>query len=132
MTLDYADRHVVVTGGTGELGAAVCAALISRGATCHLPVRQAFAPDGFALARHERVEVRTSIDLGDEAAVTEFYASLPPLWASIHVAGGFAMSPIADTTLASFEAMMTLNLTTCFVCCREAIRGFRRTGAGGR
>ena len=35
--MDYRDRHVVVTGGTGALGTAVVGALIEAGAICHVP-----------------------------------------------------------------------------------------------
>ncbi len=132
MALELDGRHVVVTGGTGELGSAVCAELLSRGASVHVPVRQAFVPESFALSRNERMSLRTSLDLTDEAAVAAFYRELPALWASIHVAGGFAMSPIAETSLDAFDAMMKLNLATCFLACREAIASFRRGGRGGR
>ena len=44
--MDYRDRHVVVTGGTGALGTAVVAALIEAGATCHVSwVHEDEAPD---------------------------------------------------------------------------------------
>jgi NAD(P)-dependent dehydrogenase (short-subunit alcohol dehydrogenase family) len=35
--VDYRDRHVVVTGGTGALGSALVGALIAGGAICHVP-----------------------------------------------------------------------------------------------
>ena len=38
--MDYRDRHVVVTGGTGALGRAVVDALLAAGAHCHVPYRQ--------------------------------------------------------------------------------------------
>lgn len=132
MTNEFADKRVVITGGTGGLGAAVCQALVDRGAICHVPSRRAFAPEGFSLVDHERVTVATSVDLLDEAALSSFYADLPDLWASIHVAGGFAMSAVEDTGLESFENMMKLNATSCFLSCREAVRKIRSSGDGGR
>jgi len=75
------------------------------------------------------------VNLTDEAAVTAFYANLPdPLWASVHLAGGFAMSAIAETTLAELRGQLDLNLVTTFLCCREAVRRMRQRGdgAGGR
>jgi NAD(P)-dependent dehydrogenase (short-subunit alcohol dehydrogenase family) len=36
--VDYRDRHVVVTGGTGALGTAVVGALVGAGAICHVPL----------------------------------------------------------------------------------------------
>ena len=35
--MDYRDRHVVITGGTGALGTAVVSALLAAGAVCHAP-----------------------------------------------------------------------------------------------
>ena len=38
------DRHVVITGGTGALGAAVVRAFIEAGATCHIPAIESTPP----------------------------------------------------------------------------------------
>ena len=35
--MDYRDRHVIVTGGTGGVGSGVVGALVGAGATCHVP-----------------------------------------------------------------------------------------------
>jgi NAD(P)-dependent dehydrogenase (short-subunit alcohol dehydrogenase family) len=129
MSGELAGRHVVVTGAAGALGGAVVDVLAEAGARCHLPVRGA-APA--ALAGRPALEVAPDIDLGDEAAVTAFYAGLPALWASVHLAGGFAMAPVVDTSLADFSAQLALNAATSFLCCREAVRAMRRGGAGGR
>lgn len=106
-------QHVVVTGGNGALGGAVVAHLEARGAVVHVP------------------DIST-VDLTNEAAAVAYYAGLPPLWASIQLAGGFAMSPIVDTALADFERQWRMNAVTCFLACREAVRSIRRTGNGGR
>ena len=47
--MDYRDRHVVVTGGTGALGHAVVSALIEAGAFCHVPSIDAAEAERFAL-----------------------------------------------------------------------------------
>jgi NAD(P)-dependent dehydrogenase (short-subunit alcohol dehydrogenase family) len=73
-----------------------------------------------------------AFDLADEAQATAYFAGLPPLWASIHLVGGFAMKPLVDTTLADFERQWRTNTVTCFLACREAARSMRQTGAGGR
>jgi NAD(P)-dependent dehydrogenase (short-subunit alcohol dehydrogenase family) len=126
LKLDFADRHVVVSGGTGALGAAVVATLLDAGAICHIPAHH--AP---TTAPHDRVHIQSNIDLADETAVAKFYDSLPALWASIHTAGGFAAAPIADTTLATWKKMQDMNSLTCFLCCREAIRKIRGSDAAG-
>jgi NAD(P)-dependent dehydrogenase (short-subunit alcohol dehydrogenase family) len=117
---------IVVTGAAGGLGPAVVDALVEAGARCHLPVRKAPGASG---AGRRWVG---GVDLTDEAAVTSFYAALPSLWASVHVAGGFAAAPLADTTLASLRTQLDVNLTTAFLCCREAVRAIRRAPAAGR
>ena len=86
-------------------------------------------------ARHANVIVAPDppeLDLTSEDATTKFYASLPPLWASIHLVGGFAMQPIVDTSYADFEKQWKLNTASCFLSCREAVRAIRKTGNGGR
>lgn len=103
----------MVTGGNGALGHAVVTWLKARGATVHVP------------------DIST-VDLTSEAAATAYYASLPPLWASIQLAGGFAMAAVADTTLADFEKQWRINTVTCFLACREAVKSIRKAGAGGR
>src|SRR6516164_7510146 len=127
--VDYAGSHVIVTGGTGALGRAVVAALRKAGAVCHVPNFAAaeladFPSDPF-------VHVVRDVDLGDEAAVRRFYAGLPPLWASIHLAGGFAMAPVAETSAADFMAQFRLNALTAFLCTAAAIGALRTRRQAG-
>jgi NAD(P)-dependent dehydrogenase (short-subunit alcohol dehydrogenase family) len=130
--VSFAGAHVVVTGGTGALGTAVVAALRGAGAVCHVTNLAAAELDHYAHRNDAGVYVTSGIDLADEAAVQRFYASLPPLWASIHLAGGFAMAPVAETAAADFEAQFRMNALSCFLCSRAAIAAFRsRTAAGG-
>lgn len=127
LKLDFSDRHVVVTGGTGALGVAVVQLLAGNGAVCHVPAQR--SP---ARPVHERVLIQAPIDLTDESAVGDFYSALPSLWASVHVAGGFAAGPIGETSLQMWKQMHDMNGLTCFLCCREAIRKIRGSGDGGR
>jgi NAD(P)-dependent dehydrogenase (short-subunit alcohol dehydrogenase family) len=126
MNVDFAGRHVVVTGGAGALGSAVVDALLAAGAVCHLPLRGEAA----RLRRDERLIAVEGIDLADEAAVTAFYGGRPPLWASVHLAGGFAPGAALETPLAALRTQVELNLVTAFLCCREAARAMRARGAG--
>ncbi len=128
--MDYRERHVIVTGGTGALGAAVVGALVEAGATCHVPYVVAAEAERFALRRHERVKLVAMSDLGDEADVARLFSSVSQLWASIHLVGGFAMAEVAQTTKAELMKQIEMNLVTAFLCSRGAVNAM--TGRGGR
>src|SRR5262249_29373133 len=96
--MDYRDRHVVVAGGTGALGTAVVGALIEAGAVCHVPYINSAEADRCAWGSHAKVKLGAKIELTHEPAVTRLYDGVPRLWASIQIAGGFAMAPVGETT----------------------------------
>jgi len=125
-------RTVVVTGGTGALGSAVVAKLLDEGAVCHVPTSRASAPEDFAFATHDRVRLAGNVDLADAASVDAFYAMIPDLWASIHSAGAFAMSPIREAAADVFAAMIKANAATSFLCCNAAARAMLASGTAGR
>ncbi len=116
-----ANRHVLVTGADGALGSAVVAAFGAAGAVVHAPARNA-VPAG--------VQKLPRVDVTDDAAVRALYAALPPLWASVHVVGGFAMGALVDATVDDARRMLDINFTSAFLCTREAARQMR--GRAGR
>jgi NAD(P)-dependent dehydrogenase (short-subunit alcohol dehydrogenase family) len=122
MQNDFVNKHVVVTGGSGALGIAVVTELLGRGAHCHVPCIETAIPTHFSLATHDRVTATPGIELTSESKVRAYYEQLPECWASIHLAGGFAISRLLDTSQIDFTNMMNLNALTTFLCCREAIR----------
>ena len=127
--MDFRDHDVVVTGGTGALGGAVVAALVAAGAVCHVPYVAAAEAERFPLRDHARVKLMAGIDLTDEAAVTRLYQGAGNVWASIHLAGGFAMSAVGATSKADLMKQVEMNFVTAFLCSRAALNVMR---AGGR
>jgi NAD(P)-dependent dehydrogenase (short-subunit alcohol dehydrogenase family) len=124
--MDFTDRLVVVTGGTGALGQAVVGLLLARGARCRVPVHH---PDeGERFAFKDRVTLVERCDLTNEADVARLYHGAEGLWASIHLAGGFAMGPAADTDKAALMRMLDTNLVSCALACRAALRTFGPDG----
>ncbi|HAC34671.1 MAG TPA: short-chain dehydrogenase [Gammaproteobacteria bacterium] len=121
----YAGKKVLVTGGTGALGQAVVEKLLAEGASCEVTWLFESELKGFSLG--DQVTLH-QVDCSDEAAVTKLYSGLTDLWGSIHIVGGFDMSPMTETSLEAFRRMQVLNAETCFLCCREAVRCF--SGAG--
>ena len=126
--MDFAGRQVVVTGGTGALGRAVVGALIKAGAHCH--VSYMIEAEAQSFPHKEKVTLHAVGDLADEAAVAKLYGAVPKLWASIHLAGGFAMHGVADTDKARLMQQVEMNFVACFLCCRAAVKAIGQ--AGGR
>ncbi len=131
MSKAFENRHVVVTGGTGALGSAVVRLLLEAGATCHIPCISHQEADRFAHRHDRRVRLLMAGELRDEATVARLFEEVPSLWASIHCAGGFAMSPIEATSREGLIEMFDMNALTCFLCCREAVKRMRAKGGEG-
>ncbi len=72
------------------------------------------------------------VDLANEGDVARLYDAAGGLWASIHLAGGFAMTAIAATAKLDIMKMVEMNFLSCHLCCAAAVRALRRQGRGGR
>jgi len=129
--MDFRNRHVVITGGAGALGAAVVGALVETGATCHVPCHDEAEAQRFPLRENRQVVLTVTGSLADDGAVGRFYQAVTPLWASIHLAGGFTMAPVEKIESASFAEMMDTNARTAFLCSR-AFQGAMAERGWGR
>ena len=129
--MSFQDRHVVVTGGTGALGTAVVSTLLERGASCHLPYFSEEEARRFPHRENKQVSLTALGNLADEAAVTGYYEGISKLWASIHIAGGFAFAPIEKSDKALLMGQVETNLVSAYLCCRAAVQAMRK-GGGGR
>jgi NAD(P)-dependent dehydrogenase (short-subunit alcohol dehydrogenase family) len=130
---DFSGKTVVVTGGTGALGSAVVRALLGAGARCTVPFVHEAEANRFPLAGDPNVVLIAVADLADEATVAKVYEAAPiagALWASIHIAGGFALGEVAQTDKAALMAQLDNNLVSCFLCCRAAVNAMRAAGGG--
>jgi NAD(P)-dependent dehydrogenase (short-subunit alcohol dehydrogenase family) len=130
--MSFTDRHIVITGGTGALGAAVVGALLDAGAICHVPYRSEAEAQRFPHRGHKNLTLATLGDLSDEAAVNAFYGGIPKLWASIHIAGGFAFAPIEKSDKTLLMGQIESNLISAYLCARAAVSAMRQSGSGGR
>lgn len=125
---EFKEKNVIVTGGTGALGSAVVGRLLELGADVWGSCQDERELKRFPYTTNDHTHVVCGMDLADEASCRSFFAKPPALWASIHIAGGFAMGPIEETSLDDWRRMIDLNATTCFLCCKYAAERMRATG----
>jgi NAD(P)-dependent dehydrogenase (short-subunit alcohol dehydrogenase family) len=116
------DRHVVVTGAGGFLGAAVVAAARREGARITLvdavPVRG--EADGVLL-----------LDLTDAAATAQALRAIGPVDALFHLAGGFDMGqPSHDIPEAAWASMFKINVDTLRHAVTALVPGMIERGTG--
>jgi NAD(P)-dependent dehydrogenase (short-subunit alcohol dehydrogenase family) len=131
MIMNFSGKHVIVTGGTGALGVAVVSTLLKAGATCTIPYVHETEAQRVPYRGDPNVTLVAVSDLADEAQVTKLYAGLE-LWASIHLAGGFAAGKVAETDKPALMTQIDNNFTSCFLCCRAAVNAMLAGNQGGR
>lgn len=119
------ERTALVTGGAGGLGRSVVDALVGDGWRVVVPVESGSDLD-------ERDAVSTVVgDLTDPDDVARAVrAAGEDLRAVVNLVGGFAADqPVADTPLAEFERLFTLNLRPTYLVTQAALP--RLVAAGG-
>ncbi|MFN3596651.1 MAG: SDR family NAD(P)-dependent oxidoreductase [Rubricoccaceae bacterium] len=127
---DLSALTVVVTGAGGRLGRVLVRHLAE---TCGARVAALDLAPPAALPEGAR---GFGADLGDEAAVAEAFdavaAALGTPHALVHTVGMWDGAPLAETALADWNRMLRVNLTSTFLCFREAVRRMRAAGTSGR
>jgi len=123
------DRTVIVTGGTGGLGAAVTHTLLDEGWRVVVPW---FAERELERVReHERLEL-VQADLTDpDSAAGVVAAAGDGLRALVNLVGGFAMGDrVHQTPVDEFEKQLRLNLRPTYLMCAAAIPPMLAAGGG--
>lgn len=129
-----AGRGVVVTGGAGDIGAAMACELTRRGARVTVLDRkpEATARPWLATAsRHGPVEY-VEADVRDRAAVDQALAAVDPLDVVLANAGMVESAPFLEITPAQWDDHMAVNLTGCFHTAQAAARLMVARGTAGR
>jgi NAD(P)-dependent dehydrogenase (short-subunit alcohol dehydrogenase family) len=124
-------RTVLVTGGTGGLGAAVTDRFLHNGWRVVVPW---IAPGELPrLPRHELLEL-TETDLFDDQAVADcaaLAASRPdaPLQAVVNLVGGFhTAGRVHETSVDDFTSQLRLNLRATYLACHHTLPHMLKTG----
>lgn len=137
MSFDLTGRTAVVTGATGGLGAAVAAGLAQAGAHVVLgylgppPTRQLLAAStapggGDPLA----IEVDVTSEASCAALVAQVEAQTGAIDILVNNAGVLHQANLADTTLATWNKVLEVNLTGTFVMSKAVAAGMQTRGSG--
>ncbi|WP_433213594.1 SDR family NAD(P)-dependent oxidoreductase [Microtetraspora malaysiensis] len=131
---DLEGRNALVTGGAGDIGAAVAAELIRRGA--HVTLLDVKSPDEAqewittASAHGEVGYVRA--DVRDRPALDAALERLGKLDIAIANAGIVESAPFLEITTEQWERHLGINLTGTFHTAQAAARRMVAQGGGGR
>ncbi len=128
-----ADATVIVTGGTGGLGAAVTGAFLADGWRVVVP----WVAEGELgrVGEHERLEL-IQADLFDphaSSSVAVAAAGRPdaPLLALVNLVGGYAIGGLVhETPVDDFERMLTLNLRPTYLMTQAVVPHLMAAGGG--
>lgn len=118
---------VVVTGATGRLGRRMMQRFADDGATVAALDRSGRLPED-APAQAFKANVTDEAEV--VAAFQQIGETLGRVDALVHTVGAWDGRPFLDTSLDDWERIVRLNLTSAFLCFREAARLMQ--GRGGR
>lgn len=119
------NKVVVITGAAGRLGRHIVQRFAGEGATIVAIVRN--EDDARRIPFPETAEGWAfPVDVTDEELVQVCFDQIgrqfSEIHALIHTVGGWEASPFLETTMTDFDRMIRLNLTSTFLCFREAAR----------
>jgi NAD(P)-dependent dehydrogenase (short-subunit alcohol dehydrogenase family) len=130
-------RIAVLAGGTGALGQSVTMRFLAEGAVACVPFAVPAERDALSNRIEPAARTRlhfTETDVTDEASFGAFVRGVLDSHGRIDVlvngVGGFAGGDLLSTSLAEWERLMTLNLTSAVIGCRAVLPAMTAAGAG--
>lgn len=131
---DLTGQGIAITGGAGDIGAAMGAELRRLGAAVTLIDRKPLAEAGpwLARARAHGDVAYVEADVRDRAAIDAALAAVDPLDVAIGNAGIVRAAPFLEITDAQWRDHLEINLTGCFNIGQAAARLMAARGRPGR
>ncbi len=131
------DKHIIVTGGCGDIGRAMTVELAARGAT--ITVFDVRGPDQAPASDDEHFAATLAhgaagfepVDVCDRDAVRQALERIPPFDAVVGNAGISDSAPFLEITDAQWQRHLNVNLTGNFYLGQEAARLMKARGSGG-
>ncbi len=118
MTTSLKNKHILITGGSGDIGQAIATKAREAGATITIWDTQEPAQGDYQFQ---------AIDTSNDTAVVQGFdnlTSFPDI--IINCAGIFThLKPIEALELAEFSELHQVNTTSCFLVCREGLRRYK-------
>ena len=128
--MSFANKHVVITGGTGEIGLAVAAAFASQGA--EVTLLDKVSPAGAVASTVETLGARFhQMDVTDERSVEAVVGSLPDIDVAIANAGIHRGARFLDLSPENWRVMQDVNVTGAFLFCQAVARRMVARDTGG-
>jgi NAD(P)-dependent dehydrogenase (short-subunit alcohol dehydrogenase family) len=125
----FADKHVVITGGAGEIGLCIAREFARQGAAVTLLDK--VLPDGIGPAIEEMGAQFREVDVTDPHSVGPVVESLPEIDIAIANAGVHRGGRCLDLSYEDWRLMIDVNLTGVFLFSQAAARRMVARGEGG-
>jgi NAD(P)-dependent dehydrogenase (short-subunit alcohol dehydrogenase family) len=133
--MNFKDKVVVITGGTGGLGSAVTAAFLQVGAKVCVTYRSEQEFDALKASVNAHTTLTgTKTNVLDEASVKAMVQQagrLGRIEVLVNLVGGYwGGLPVAEMSLEQWNKMIDLNLKSAFLCCKHVLQLMMQQNAG--
>ena len=125
-------KNILITGGAGGIGAALCEAFAAQGCNvavhCHTKKEKAASLAAELEQRYKVKAIAVDADVSDRASVNSLFDAVDRHLGGIDTlvcnAGIAQQKLFTDIAQADWDSMLGVNLSGVFYCCQEALRRY--------
>jgi NADP-dependent 3-hydroxy acid dehydrogenase YdfG len=129
LSAELRGRTAIVTGASSGIGRAVALRLAGAGVRTILVARSEERLRAAAAAAGEHARV-CAADVATESGIAAIRKATDAPDIVVHAAGAFALAPLAETGVDSFDNMVAVNLRAAFLLARAFVPGMLERGSG--